>query len=269
MKNSYFDRLVNYVGNTYLFQRYVSTWAPPFDNASFDAALVMILFGVLIWTGFGIIMNIIYHYRARKKQAMIRSEREQYLLFLKEQEADKSKEEGLKPDRELDAQSIKKKYEKDLEASELVDSTGDEKVVSIAESSIIRELEPNTEEFEPEDKEPIDVGKLLAEKTTETEEDEESQDGSSDFGELIENLRLKQKQEARAKELECAAREAAEHNLEILRSDMENAISENRQEAKKENKKTADISVISDAQKKALRAREKERLRMQKRRKCQ
>ena len=33
--NSAFDRLVSFVNNTYLFQRYVSTWAPPFDNASY------------------------------------------------------------------------------------------------------------------------------------------------------------------------------------------------------------------------------------------
>lgn len=299
--NSFFDRLVEYVGNTYLFQRYVSSWAPPFDNASFDTVLLLVLLGVLIWTAFGIIMNIIYHYRARKKQAQIRSDREQYMQFLKNHGSDYSvpvdfdewremkKSGGHEPleenedvpddtdsaedeiasqpiimsDDHTDAEIIKKKYDKKHEATELLEKADDDKVVSIAESSIARELEPEPAKSETEEREPVDVGKLLEEKTTEMCED--SMDDNPAFSSLIGNLRVKQRQEARAKEIENAARQATEYNLEMLKSDMESAISENRSCSKKTDKTKQDTSALSAAQKKAIQAREKERQKMKRR----
>ncbi len=364
--NGPFDQLVWHIENSYLFQKYITEWSPPLNNASFDAVLLIILILILIWTVYGIITNVIYHSKARKKQAKIRAEREEYMKFLKENGAagnptmsfdewrtlkdaegkqlteaqkavldnygavkDELKDTAIgkltnftetlkarKEDRELDkeldmrekeeaarlkaqkedeqrlanleqakepkkeptleeslipkpiiseAEAIKQKYNNDPKATELVDIEDDDKPVSIAESSIVKEIDVPEKKVVSDDTPAIDVAQLLSEKTSEAHKKVTAADAGGSFDSIIGNLRAKRAQEQKAKEIENAAVAATQQNLEKLKNDMENAIFEDKKEKKAENTAKKDNSALSEAQKRALREREKERMRAEKR----
>jgi len=368
--NGPFDQFVYWIENSYLFQKYISSWSPPLNNASFDAVILLILAVILAWTVYGIVMNILYHKKAKAKQIKIRAEREEYMKFLRENGAagnptmtfdewraikdaegkklteeqkvvldnynavkDEVKDTALgkiagftetlkarKEDRELDkeldarekeeaarkkaiaeeeerqrqlqassqnaeektepetveqammpkpvmtkAEEIKQKYSKELEATELVDIEDDDKVVSIQESSIVKEVEVPELKKIKEETPAVDVKQLLEEKTSEAQKTVTLQESNGGFDSLIGNLRAKRAQEEKAKEIESAALEATQQNLEKLKNDMENAITEDKSVKKAQTVAKEENSALTAAQQKALREREKERLRMQRR----
>lgn len=359
-----FDRLVYWIETSDLFKKYISTWEAPLNNASFDAVLLIILFFILIWTVYGIIMNIIYHRKVKADQERIRRERDEYMKWLKENGAagapvmsfdewqarkdyegkqltpeqkavvenynavkDEVKDTAIeklnnitqtlkerKEDRELDkeldmrekeeaarkeaqaeeekrlsalknepkqeaqtieqamipkpvmtqADAIRQKYSNEREATELVDIPG-EKQISIVESSIVKEIETPKEVISETPAEKVDVQKLLEEKTAEAGSDNTG--AQSGFANIIDNLKAKKAQEEKAKAIENAAQEATEQNLKKLQAELEGAITADKTAVKTENGAKEDNKELSAAMQAAIRAREKERLRMERRHK--
>ncbi len=333
-----FDGLVKYVDDTYLFQMYVRTWAPPFDNSSFDAALILATLVILSWTIFVFIRNVIYHMRVKAKQAQIRDERAEYFSYLRgcepgpqmsfaewrtmkntgdcgmdkdddfeTEELDDDSESGIIKFSDFkDMPRIKKadRKEKQIESSndmthdstrdadecgEVNDIESSDEIHTIcdideseeisaengslddaensvnSENLIPKEIEKSIETPSTEDFKPVDVSKLLDEKMKAAAEENMIDADNNAFSSLIGNIRARQKQDAMAKEIEKAANEATKQNLERLKKDMECAISENRADADKKIKETSDDVRISNAQKRAIREREKEENKMKKR----
>ena len=232
-----FDKLVDAVGSSYLFKEYVSTWAAPFDNASFDAVLLIIGALALAWSAFGLVMNLNYRRRVRKRQLGI--------------------EKGLRDH----VRHPEKAETIDIEPSdEQIEVETDEEPVQdvVAEETYAFAEEEDIPEPEEEDQ-PV-VERLLTEKSS---EDEELSEENTAFGSLIANLKQRQKQEVIAKEIDNAAREATRENLKKLQSDMESAILENgaNKQGKKDPAKATDD--LANAHKKAVREREKEELKAQ------
>ena len=56
-KHGFFDGLVNFINNSYLFQRYISTWGAPLNNASFIAALLVIIVLLCVWSAIELFLN--------------------------------------------------------------------------------------------------------------------------------------------------------------------------------------------------------------------
>ena len=69
--NTPFDALVNAVYNSGLFQKYISTWGAPLNNASFIAALLVVIFILGIMT----IVELVLNYRKSKKIYKINEEK--------------------------------------------------------------------------------------------------------------------------------------------------------------------------------------------------
>nr|WP_297704126.1 hypothetical protein [uncultured Butyrivibrio sp.] len=359
-----FDRLVYWIETSDLFKKYISTWAAPLNNASFDAVLLIVLFFILIWTVYGIIMNIIYHRKVKADQERIRRERDEYMKWLKESGAagapvmsfdewrarkdsegkqltpeqkavvenynavkDEVKDTAIgklnnitrtlkerKEDRDLDkeldmrekeeaarkkaqeeeekrlaalkeepkqetqtieqammpkpvvtqADAIRQKYSNEHAATELVDIP-EEKQVSIAESSIVKEVEVPQRVSSEAPAEKVDVQKLLEEKTAETGSDNSGMQPG--FANIIDNLKAKKAQEEKARAIENAAQEATEQNLKKLQAELEGAITADKTAVKTENSASKEDKELSAAMQAALRAREKERLKMERRHK--
>ncbi len=270
--NGLFDRLVSAIENTYLFKEYVSTWAAPFDNASFDAVLLIIAVLALLWSLFGIIMNIIYRKKVRARQAQIEEKRMEYLRFLKE-----NNERGISYDVQRDIKS-KEEPEPLLNTKETaVEPEGEEQdpIKPLTEEALdipveeeIKEAVPQKEEVADREETTLkeestitDMERILKEK--QGEESEPDPDNVA-FGQLIVNLKQRQKQEARAKEIENEAIETTRKNLEKLQNDMEDAIAGNKVQSGEKAAKDKDAGILTDAQKKAVREREKEQQRLQK-----
>ncbi len=261
-----FDRLVNVVENTYLFKEYVSTWAAPFDNASFDATLLIIAALVLIWSGFSLVMNLIYRQKARKSQAAIEAERTEYLGYLRS--------EGAAGGISFDEWRVLKHSDNHISGETRDDcKNSDDKNVDIEVmdedvcSNIEQEKEePATIEEIPDtsENEQDEIGRLLKEKIHETTDEEEPDLQDDDFGSFISNLKARQKQDARAKEIDSVTKETTRQNLRKLENDIESAIAENSIDSKKASDQSKDASNLSNAYKKALREREKEQQRLNK-----
>lgn len=234
-----FDKLVDAVGGSYLFKEYVSTWAAPFDNASFDAVLLIIGALALAWSAFGLVMNLNYRRRVRKRQLGIEK-------GLRDHVRHPEKTETI--DIELSDEQIEVETDK-----EPVQDVVAEETYAFAEEEDISDPE--------EEDQPV-VERLLNEKSYEYEEDPSEEEDSA-FGSLIANLKQRQKQEVIAKEIDNAAREATRENLKKLQSDMESAILENgaNKQGKKDPAKASDD--LANAHKKAVREREKEELKAQ------
>lgn len=232
-----FDKLVDAVGSSYLFKEYVSTWAAPFDNASFDAVLLIIGTLALAWSAFGLVMNLNYRRRVRKRQLGIEKGLRDHVRH-----PEKTETTDMEPSMEL----AEAEADKEPEQEEI-----DEETYVLTEEEDIPEPE--------EEDQPV-VERLLTEKSS---EDEELSEENTAFGSLIANLKQRQKQEVIAREIDDAAREATRENLKKLQSDMESAILENgaNKQGKKDPIKVSDD--LANAHKKAVREREKEKLKAQ------
>ena len=296
-----FDRLVAAVERSYLFREYVSTWAAPFDNASFDAVVLIIIVAVAFWSVFGIVMNLRYRKKARERHAALEAERSEYLRF--------HRENG--PAGEMSFAEWRMLRTVDRECREVKGfAAGQVELTETVASEDLSEDEyegiPEAEASEKGNQDVAGVGELIADnreplqesvcivntgdlldKMQEPESDHEQAfgvdgllegmlgeepakaepDQEDAFGDLIGNLRQRQRQEARAREIDDAAKEAARQNLQRLKSDMEAALAENEAEqVKKEARdKESESRDLSSAHKQAMRAREKEQQKEQKR----
>ena len=274
LKHGFFDRIVDHVSGSYLFQKYVSTWAPPFDNASFDAAVLCILIGMAVWTIYGACMNSFYHRKARERMAGIRAEREAYLAALNDQKAADREEENpesideIEKDVEaMEQESVVEDYPVYSEEKQEENSDCNEEHKAIVDAKKAAAVGDGVSEDNYETTDDVvknDVGRLVDAEANNEYEKDLPDEGVAAFNNLIENLRSRQRQEARAMEIERETKEATRHNLELLKNDMENAIAENRAVSEMQQSKEADFSALSNAQQKAIKAREKERLKMEK-----
>ncbi|MBQ6408590.1 MAG: hypothetical protein IJJ64_11205 [Butyrivibrio sp.] len=310
-----FDRLVLAVEGSYLFREYVSTWAAPLDNASFDVVLLIVAVIAAFWSAFGVAMNLRYRKSARQRHAEYEAERREYLKYLREigpvggvtfaewrmlrKDAEEPEHEDVKniaeetEEEEPESVADARLYEAEPEDGEgfedevvaedgvsaeviaVVQAEG-EKSISEEESAEEKGIEPQVDSMAlKNDDAPQEVhDSLLQDETMSDSEDssdseitgmaEESTDQDDAFGDLIGNLRQRQRQEARAREIDDAAREAAKQNLKKLRRDMESAIAENKADSVKKDATVQESSDYSGAHKRAIKEREKEQRKLEK-----
>nr|WP_297768210.1 hypothetical protein [uncultured Butyrivibrio sp.] len=334
-----FDRLVLAVEGSYLFREYVSTWAAPLDNASFDAVLLIVAVIAAFWSAFGVAMNLRYRKSARQRHAEYEAERREYLKYLREigpvggvtfaewrmlrKDAEEPEHEDVKniaeeteeeePESVADARLYEAEpedgegFEDEIEAeavvikgeraeAEFVECVADEvvaedgvsaeviavvqaegeKAISEEESAEEKGIEPQVDSMALKNDYALQDmhDSLLQDETMCDSEDlsdseitgmaEESTDQDDAFGDLIGNLRQRQRQEARAREIDDAAREAAKQNLKKLRRDMESAIAENKADSVKKDATVQESSDYSGAHKRAIKEREKEQRKLEK-----
>ncbi|MBO5621402.1 MAG: hypothetical protein J5959_07205 [Butyrivibrio sp.] len=304
-----FDRLVLAVEGSYLFREYVSTWAAPLDNASFDVVLLIVAVIAAFWSAFGVAMNLRYRKSARQRHAEYEAERREYLKYLREigpvggvtfAEWRMLRKDAEEPEHE-DGEGCKEKIVVDdvVAQGDVIESEAEECVVDEVadedESAAEEAMQPTDEKVMIEDESAEEKGiepqvdsmalkndyalqdvhdSLLQDETMCDSEDssdseitgmaEESTDQDDAFGDLIGNLRQRQRQEARAREIDDAAREAAKQNLKKLRRDMESAIAENKADSVKKDATVQESSDYSGAHKRAIKEREKEQRKLEK-----
>ncbi len=70
-KHGLFDAFVQNIYNSYLFQKYISTWGAPLNNASFIVALLIVIFFLIAIS----IVELVLNYRKSKKIAKINEEK--------------------------------------------------------------------------------------------------------------------------------------------------------------------------------------------------
>lgn len=277
-----FDRLVLAIEGSYLFREYVSTWAAPLDNASFDAVLLIVAVIAAFWSAFGVAMNLRYRKSARQRHAEFEAERREYLKYLREigpvggvtfAEWRMLKKGAEEPELE-DGEGCKEEIVA-AEVIAVVQAEG-EKAISEEEFAEEKGIEQQVDRMTLKNDDALqDVhDSLLQDETMCDSEDssdseingmaEESTDQDDAFGDLIGNLRQRQRQEARAREIDDAAREATKQNLKKLRRDMESAIAENKADSVKKGAIAQESSDYSGAHKRAIKEREKEQRKLEK-----
>ncbi len=259
-----FDRLVLAIEGSYLFREYVSTWAAPLDNASFDAVLLIVAVIAAFWSAFGVAMNLRYRKSARQRHAEFEAERREYLKYLREigpvggvtfAEWRMLKEGAEEPELE-DVEDIVEETEEESAEEKGIEQQVDR--MALKNDDALQDVHDSLLQDETmcdsEDSSDSEINGMA----------EESTDQDDAFGDLIGNLRQRQRQEARAREIDDAAREATKQNLKKLRRDMESAIAENKADSVKKGAIAQESSDYSGAHKRAIKEREKEQRKLEK-----